>query len=57
MASAADKIVVRGYAEQQRRLDWQRAADPSHDWTGPGYTEPEIDWDPEEHSGDLEVGS
>lgn len=51
------QIVVPGYAEQQRQLDPQRAADPWHDWTGPGYTEPEFDWDPEDHSGDLEAGS
>jgi hypothetical protein len=51
------QIALPGYAEQQRQLDRQRAADPWHDCTGPGYTEPEIDWDPEEHSGDLEAGS
>jgi len=51
------QIAVPGYAEQQRQLDRQRAADPWHDWTGPGYTEPEFDWDPEEHSGDFEAGS
>jgi hypothetical protein len=51
------QIAVPGYAEQQRQLDRQRAADPWHDKTGPGYTEPEFDWDPEEHSGDFEAGS
>jgi hypothetical protein len=51
------QLALPGYAEQQRQLDRQRAADPWHDWTGPGYTEPEIDWDPEEYSGDYEAGS
>src|ERR1039457_669376 len=51
------QTVVPSYAEQQRQLDRQRAANPWHDQTGPGYTEPEIDWDPEEHSGDHEAGS
>ena len=54
---AWSQIAVPSYAEQQRRLDRERAADPWHDRTGPGYTEPEIDWDPQEDSGDFEAGS
>jgi len=38
--------VVPSYGDQQKALDAERAAHPYHDMTGPGYTEPEIAWDP-----------
>jgi hypothetical protein len=45
-ATAWTQTVIPSYAEQQRQLDWERAQDPWHEQTGPGYTEPPIDWDP-----------